>query len=74
MVAAWAGGFRSLLEVAEASAVPVASGCRVGSCHSCRANVVAGSVRHDPEPVEPPPSGSALLCCAVPQGDVVLDA
>jgi ferredoxin-NADP reductase len=64
----------SLLEVAEANAVPVASGCRIGACHGCRAGVVTGTVRHDPEPLQPPPAGSALLCCAVPEGDVVLDA
>lgn len=64
----------SLLDVAESNAVPVASGCRMGACHGCRAAVVAGTVRHDPEPIDPPPDGSALLCCAVPEGDVVLDA
>ena len=64
----------SLLDVAEANGVPVASGCRIGACHGCRAGVVAGTVRHEPEPAEPPPAGSALLCCAVPEGDVVLDA
>ena len=64
----------SLLDLAEANAVPVASGCRIGACHGCRADVVTGTVRHDPEPIEPPPAGSALLCCAVPEGDVVLDA
>ena len=64
----------SLLDVAEANAVPIASGCRIGACHGCRAAVVTGTVRHDPPPLEPPPSGSALLCCAVPEGDVVLDA
>ena len=35
---------------------------------------MAGSVRHDPEPLQPPAAGRALLCCAVPEGDVVLDA
>jgi hypothetical protein len=35
---------------------------------------MSGSIRHDPEPLEPAPAGSALLCCAVPDGDVVLDA
>lgn len=64
----------SLLEVAEANAVSVASSCRVGACHGCRAGVVAGTVRHEPEPLSPPPAGSALLCCAVPESDVVLDA
>ena len=71
---AWGVGFVSLLEVAEAHAVPVAASCRVGSCHGCRTGLVSGSVRHDPEPVAPPPAGSVLLCCAVPEGDVVLDA
>jgi ferredoxin-NADP reductase len=66
--------YGNLLEAAEANAVPVASGCRIGACHGCRANVVTGTVRHDPEPLEPPPPGSALLCCAVPEGDVVLEA
>ena len=70
--APWGGG--SLLDLAEASGVQAPSGCRVGSCHGCRTPVLAGSVRHDPEPLDPPPPGSALLCCALPEGDVVLDA
>jgi ferredoxin len=45
----------------------------VGACDECRAPVLEGAVRHDPEPAAAP-SGSALLCCAVPQGDLVLDA
>jgi ferredoxin-NADP reductase len=71
---AWDGAFASLLDLAEANAVPAASGCRVGACHGCRAGVLSGNVRHEPEPLEQPPPGSALLCCAVPDGDVVLDA
>jgi ferredoxin len=71
---AWNPSFASLLDLAEANAVPVSSGCRIGGCHACRASLVAGSVRHAPEPLEPPPPGTALLCCAVPDGDVVLEA
>jgi ferredoxin-NADP reductase len=70
----WGGAHASLLELAEAQAVPASSGCRVGACHGCRARVLEGAVVHDPEPLEPPPDGNALLCCAQPQGDVVLDA
>jgi ferredoxin-NADP reductase len=69
----WDGAHASLLELAEASAVPTTSGCRIGACHGCRATVLDGAVRHDPEPMDPPPVGSALLCCARPEGDVVLD-
>ncbi len=71
---AWTPDFTNLLELAEANAVPASSGCRIGACHGCRATVMSGSIRHDPEPLEPAPAGSALLCCAVPDGDVVLDA
>ncbi len=70
----WGDDHASLLELAEAHAVPAASGCRIGACHGCRATVLDGSVSHDPEPLEQPPPGSALLCCARPDGDVVLDA
>jgi ferredoxin-NADP reductase len=72
--ATWDRSCATLLDLAEANGVPAAAGCRIGSCHSCRTEVLDGSVRHDPEPLEAPPSGSALLCCAVPAGDVVLDA
>jgi ferredoxin-NADP reductase len=72
--ATWDPSCATLLDLAEANGVPAASGCRVGSCHSCRTEVLDGSVRHDPEPPDPPPAGSALLCCALPEGDVVLDA
>jgi ferredoxin-NADP reductase len=70
--ARWEPG-QSLLELAEANGVPAASGCRVGACHGCRAPVLEGSVRHDPEPIAAAPPGSALLCCAVPEGDVLID-
>jgi ferredoxin-NADP reductase/ferredoxin/DMSO/TMAO reductase YedYZ heme-binding membrane subunit len=71
---AWDSSFACLLDLAEASAVPASSGCRIGACHGWRAKILSGNVRHDPEPLEPPAPGSALLCCAVPVGDVVLDA
>ena len=72
--ATWDQSCASLLDLAEANGVQAAAGCRVGSCHSCRTEVLDGSVLHDPEPLDPPPAGSALLCCARPEGDVVLDA
>ncbi|HKE80764.1 MAG TPA: FAD-binding oxidoreductase [Solirubrobacteraceae bacterium] len=73
VAASWDGAHATLLELAEAHAVPASPGCRVGACHGCRATVLDGAVRHEPEPLEPPPPGSALLCCARPEGDVVLD-
>jgi ferredoxin-NADP reductase len=70
--ATWERG--SLLDLAEAHGVQPESGCRMGACHACATPVLDGEVDHDPAPMAPPPDGSALLCCARPRGDVVLDA
>jgi ferredoxin-NADP reductase len=70
--ATWEQG--SLLDLAEAHGVQPESGCRMGACHACATPVLDGEVDHDPAPMAPPPDGSALLCCARPRGDVVLDA
>jgi ferredoxin-NADP reductase len=62
----WDDRFANLLELAEAHDVPAASGCRVGACHGCKAPVVRGRTTHEVD-------GGALICCARPEGDVVLD-
>jgi ferredoxin-NADP reductase len=67
----WAGG--TLQELADAHAIPTGASCRSGSCLGCRTPVVAGAVRHSAR-AAPPAAGTALLCCAQPDGDVVLDA
>jgi ferredoxin-NADP reductase/MOSC domain-containing protein YiiM len=69
----WSPRFQSLLELAEACDVPVRWSCRTGVCHSCESGLVSGRVRYEPEPVEPPAPGAALVCCSRPEGDVVLD-
>jgi ferredoxin-NADP reductase/MOSC domain-containing protein YiiM len=69
----WSGDYASLLELAEACDVPVRWSCRTGVCHSCETTLIAGAVDYDPDPVEPPAAGSALICCSRPHDDVVLD-
>jgi ferredoxin-NADP reductase/MOSC domain-containing protein YiiM/ferredoxin len=69
----WSSDFTSLLELAEACDVPVRWSCRTGVCHNCETALIAGSVDYDPEPVEPPADGSALICCSRPSDAVVLD-
>jgi ferredoxin-NADP reductase/MOSC domain-containing protein YiiM/ferredoxin len=73
LAVAWSDEYASLLELAEACDVPVRWSCRTGVCHSCETTLVAGDVRYDPDPVEPPAEGSALICCSRPRGDVALD-
>ena len=56
----------------------IASGCRTGSCGTCRVAMKSGNVRYnvrynveaDAEHEE----GSCLTCIAVPVGELVLDA
>jgi ferredoxin-NADP reductase/MOSC domain-containing protein YiiM/ferredoxin len=69
----WNSDFSSLLELAEACDVPVRWSCRTGVCHTCETTLIAGDLKYDPEPVEPPADGSALICCSQPRDDVVLD-
>jgi ferredoxin-NADP reductase/ferredoxin len=73
LAVAWSSDYGSLLELAEACDVPVRWSCRTGVCHSCETTLIAGDLDYSPEPVEPPASGSALICCSQPRNDVVLD-
>lgn len=69
----WSDDYGSLLEFAEACDVPVRWSCRTGVCHTCETTLVAGELAYNPEPVEPPADGSALICCSRPCEDLVLD-
>ncbi len=69
----WSAAYQNLLEFAEACAVPVKWSCRTGVCHTCECALISGSVRYDPEPLEPPAEGNVLICCARPESDVDLD-
>ncbi len=73
ITAAWDPKFASLLELAEACDVPVRWSCRTGVCHTCMTGLIAGSIIYNPEPLERPASGSALVCCSQPNVDVTLD-
>jgi len=69
----WDNKFASLLELAEACDVPVRWSCRTGVCHTCMTGLIGGSVAYDPEPLERPANGNVLVCCSLPDANVVLD-
>jgi ferredoxin-NADP reductase/MOSC domain-containing protein YiiM len=69
----WAERQRSLLDLADSCDVPTRFSCRTGVCHTCVTPVLSGAFSYSPEPLEPPPDGEALICCARPDGDLVLD-
>jgi ferredoxin-NADP reductase/ferredoxin len=63
----------SLLEMAEACDVPTRWSCRTGVCHTCVTPLLSGAVTYSPPPLAEPDADQVLLCCARPQGAVVLD-
>jgi ferredoxin-NADP reductase/MOSC domain-containing protein YiiM/ferredoxin len=69
----WDSRFGSLLELAEACAVPVRWSCRSGVCHNCESGLMEGELVYAPEPLDSPAEGNALLCCARPITAVALD-
>jgi ferredoxin-NADP reductase/MOSC domain-containing protein YiiM len=69
----WGSSFQNLLELAEACDVPVRWACRTGVCHSCESGLIAGTIGYRPDPVDAPADGDVLICCAQPEGDVVID-
>ena len=73
LTVSWEPKFQSLLELAEACDVPVRFSCRSGVCHMCECGLISGSVKYDPEPLEPPAVGNLLICCSRPQEDLVID-
>ncbi len=70
----WDSSATSLLELAEASGIPMDSGCRAGSCGSCMTAIRSGSVDYLSEPGALIEDGSCLTCISVPKGNLVLDA
>ena len=69
----WRRPDETLLELAEACDVPVRWSCRSGVCHNCESGLVSGSIAYDPDPPDPPAEGNALICCARPMDDIVID-
>jgi ferredoxin-NADP reductase len=70
----WEGRESSLLELAENHGIRVDSGCRGGSCGTCRTRLESGEVAYDHPPEAEPEAGTCLLCVATPKTDLVLDA
>ncbi len=73
ITAAWDPRFASLLELAEACDVAVRWSCRTGVCHTCMTGLISGSLSYNPEPLESPAPGNALVCCSQPSAAVTLD-
>lgn len=69
----WTRERGTLLELAEASDVRINCGCRAGNCGSCATAVKRGNVSYVSKSATDPAHGTALVCIALPDGDLVLD-
>lgn len=70
-VATWDGS-ESLLDFAEAQGLQPEFSCRNGVCGTCACALVSGEVEYVEDPLDPPPEGQVLICCARPRGPVEL--
>jgi len=69
----------TVLSAAIRAGVGLPYSCKSGACSSCKGKLVSGSVQHKPYQArsltdEEAAQGYSLLCCAVPQGDLVVQA
>ncbi len=70
----WTPEAGSLLDLADASDVPVDFSCRSGRCGTCAVKVFSGEIGYAKAPEAVVPEGYALTCQAHPRGPVSLDA
>jgi len=65
-----------ILDTAESQDIDIDSSCRAGTCGTCAKKLLKGQVRYDEaySALEELEEGMVLTCCALPQGQVVIDA
>ncbi|MCW3480326.1 pyridoxamine 5'-phosphate oxidase family protein [Neisseriaceae bacterium JH1-16] len=71
--AQWLPEQGSLLTLAEQAGLSPTYSCRSGLCGSCATRVVTGEVAYPSPPLAQPAPGEALICCARPASELVLD-
>lgn len=70
---AWSSEWGSILDAAEASGIPLPSGCRYGACQTCSVRLIEGRIDYGPDLAAQPDPPTILACCTTPRGDIVLD-
>jgi len=64
----------TVLAAAIRAGVGLPYGCKNGACGSCKGKVVEGVVAHKPHQQRALSEMEQLFCCAIPQGDLVIEA
>ena len=72
VTASWSGEHRNLLEFAEALALKPSFGCRLGHCGGCKVNIQSGCVKQLFTSQVDLDEDEALLCCSVPNSQLLI--
>lgn len=69
----------TILSAAIRAGIGLPYGCKNGACGSCKGKVIEGAIAHKPYQQralthEEKIQGYSLLCCAVPEGELVIEA
>jgi ferredoxin len=70
----WPRGAFSILSLAERRGLRLMNSCRTGLCNVCVCRLDAGKVSYAVEPLESPPEGEVMICCARPTTSVMVNA
>ena len=70
----WPRGAFSILSLAERRGLRLMNSCRTGLCNVCVCRLDAGKVSYAVEPLELPPEGEVMICCARPTTSVMVNA
>lgn len=73
ITAPWDGSAESLLAFAEDQGLSPDFSCRAGICSTCRTRLLDGEADYFEDPLDTPPPGEILICCAKPRGSLALD-
>jgi ferredoxin len=73
----WESSSGNLLDFAEGNGIPMESGCRIGTCGSCKVRLISGTVTMETEDgLEDADKANRMIlpCVAVPESDLVIKA
>jgi glycine betaine catabolism B len=73
----WEDRFENLLDFAEEKRIQMESGCRIGTCGTCKVKLISGSVTMETEEGlddSDKSAGMILPCVAVPESDLEIEA
>ncbi len=70
--AAWDRSHTDLLSFAESLDLKPEHSCRMGTCSTCAAPLISGSVLYEPQPFLEAEEGEIFICCAQPTSHIKL--